>query len=101
MNINDIVQILEVVMLVSFGASWPISIMKILKVKSVKGKSPVFTAVIMFGYAAGILAKVLDKSYDDLSFPFYCLNLIMSSVDMGLYIYFFCKEKKNEKSNNK
>ena len=46
--------LLEITMLVCFGAAWPISIYKSWTSHSSKGKSVVFLAVIVVGYAAGI-----------------------------------------------
>jgi len=47
--------IFEVLMLVCFGLSWPISIAKALRTEKVAGKSPVFMGVICLGYLSGIL----------------------------------------------
>ena len=56
-------EILEVVMIVSFGASWPMNVMKSWKARTTKGKSLAFLCLILFGYAAGITGKFLNPVY--------------------------------------
>ena len=48
----------ETLMIVCFGLSWPLSIVRTLRTKSTKGKSPFFMAFIAFGYVCGIVAKL-------------------------------------------
>ena len=50
----EISEILEVIMIVSFGASWPMNVMKSWKARTTKGKSLAFLCLILFGYVAGI-----------------------------------------------
>ena len=49
------VHILETLMLVCFGAAWPLSIVKSWRARTARGKSLGFLAVILLGYAAGLL----------------------------------------------
>ena len=84
-------EILEIVMIVSFGASWPINVMKSYKARTTKGKSLLFLCLIFFGYIAGIISKFLNEAYMA-SFAskwyvlfFYFLNLIMVGSDLILY----------------
>lgn len=56
-------EILEVVMIVSFGASWPMNVMKSYKVRTTKGKSLAFLCLILFGYVAGITGKLINPAY--------------------------------------
>lgn len=84
-------EILEVIMIVSFGASWPLNVIKSHKAKTTKGKSLGFLCLIFFGYIAGISSKLLNESYM-LSFSskwyvlfFYVLNLIMVGTDLCIY----------------
>ena len=99
-------EFLEVVMIVSFGASWPLNVIKSYKARTTKGKSLAFLCLIFFGYIAGIISKLLNESYM-MSFSskwyvlfFYVLNLIMVGIDLCLYIrnYRLDKERKNENS---
>ena len=86
-------EILEAVMVISFGISWPISILKTLKTKTVAGKSPLFIAFIVFGYICGIISKIISNNITYVFF-FYCLNLLMTSFDLCLNFYYRKKENK-------
>ena len=56
-------EILEVVMIVSFGASWPMNVLKSWRARTTKGKSLAFLCLILFGYIAGITGKFLNPVY--------------------------------------
>ena len=86
-------EVFEMLMVLSFGLSWPISIVKTLKSKTAKGKSPVFIGLIVFGYICGITSKLLSKNITYV-FAFYCLNLVMTSFDLCLNLYYRNKESK-------
>ncbi|MGN1047426.1 MAG: hypothetical protein ACI4QZ_02350 [Eubacteriales bacterium] len=85
-------EILEVVMIVSFGVSWPLNVIKSYKARTTKGKSLSFLCLIFFGYIAGIASKLLNESYMmSISSKwyvlfFYVLNLIMVGTDLCLYV---------------
>ena len=73
-------------MLVAFGFSWPISIIKTLRTKHVTGKSPLFMVIIMLGYVSGILHKIF-YAYDFVLW-LYVLNLVMVGFDLFLYLHY-------------
>jgi hypothetical protein len=75
--------IFEILMLVCFGVSWPISIAKAIRTKRVEGKSPVFMLVICLGYLSGILHKLFFAF--DWVIVLYALNLLMVAIDLILY----------------
>ena len=52
-------QLLETLMMISFGLSWPISVYKSYKARSAQGKSLVFLLAIWLGYICGISGKIL------------------------------------------
>lgn len=87
-------EILEIVMVVSFGASWPLNVMKSWKSRTTKGKSLPFLCLIVFGYIAGIISKLVSPSYKWYVLFFYCLNLVMVSVDLVLYARNYQLDKK-------
>lgn len=96
-------EILEVIMIVSFGASWPLNVIKSYKARTTKGKSLAFLCLILFGYIVGIVSKLLNQSYM-MSFSskwyvlfFYVLNLLMVSADVCIYIRNYKLDKKKEK----
>ena len=57
---KDIANILEVIMLLCFGASWPINLHKAVKARTAKGTSLPFFLLIELGYLCGIMAKVIS-----------------------------------------
>lgn len=84
-------EILEIIMIVSFGASWPMNVMKSWKARTAKGKSLGFLCLILFGYVAGIISKLVNEAYMA-SFAskwyvlfFYILNFVMVATDFILY----------------
>ena len=85
-------EIFEIIMIVSFGASWPMNVMKSYKARSAKGKSISFLCLIFFGYIAGIISKFTNAAYMA-SFAekwyvlvFYFINISMVGADIILYI---------------
>lgn len=84
-------EILETVMIVSFGASWPFNVMRSYKARTAKGKSLSFLCLILFGYAAGIIGKLLRPDLAEWLTTswyvlfFYVLNFIMVGTDLILY----------------
>ena len=85
-------EIMEVVMIVSFGASWPLNVMKSYKARTTKGRSLGFLLLIFFGYIAGIISKLINDAYmADIAQKwyvlfFYVLNLLMVGTDLLLYV---------------
>ena len=96
-------EILEIVMIVSFGASWPLNVMKSWRARTTKGKSLPFLCLIFFGYIAGIVSKLVNESYMA-SFSskwyvliFYVLNLLMVGTDLLIYVRNYRLDKQKEK----
>ncbi len=100
-------EILEIVMIVSFGASWPLNVMKSWKARTTKGKSLAFLCLIFFGYIAGIASKLVSETYmASISEKwyvlfFYVLNLVMVGADLILYYRNHLLDKKAEKDLSK
>ncbi len=78
-------EILEAMMVICFGISWPISIYKSIKSKSSKGKSLIFLLLILIGYICGIASKISGNKITYVLY-FYILNFIMVSIDIVLYL---------------
>ncbi len=94
-------ELLEIIMIVSFGFSWPLNVMKSYKAKTTKGKSLSFLCLIFFGYIAGIASKFVNEAYMA-NFAqkwyvlfFYFLNLIMVGLDLIMYARNYRLDKKN------
>lgn len=81
---GNLAEILEMLMIVSFGISWPLSIIRSYRSRSTKGKSLLFSCFIWVGYICGIISKCLSHTYN-LAFWFYFPNVIMVSTDILLY----------------
>ena len=75
--------IFEAMMLVCFGLSWPMNILKSWRTRSAVGKSLAFLLIIEVGYLCGMLNKVLVKF--DWVFFLYVLNFCMVGTDVILY----------------
>ena len=98
-------EILEIVMIVSFGMSWPMNVMKSWKARTTKGKSLAFLCFIEFGYVAGITSKFMNEAYMAnfatkwYVLVFYILNLLMVSLDLLIYVRNKRLDAKRENSN--
>lgn len=85
-------EILEIVMILCFGASWPFHVYKSYRARTAKGKSLLFLLLIDLGYVAGIASKLLNEAYmaaiDDKWYVlfFYVLNMAMVTADVVLYV---------------
>ena len=97
-------EILEIIMVLCFGASWPFNVMKAYKARTAKGKSLLFLSFIIVGYIAGITSKFLNEAYmatiADKWYVvfFYFLNLTMVTAD--LLVYFRNKKLDEQREKN-
>ncbi len=76
--------ILETMMLICFGCSWPLSVYKNIKARSAKAMSLQFILLIIAGYIAGITAKVLRGNFSYV-LVMYVVNLLIVSVNVVVY----------------
>ena len=81
----QLAELLEAMMIISFGISWPLSIIRSYRSRSTKGKSIFFSFFILFGYLCGIAAKILSGNINYV-LVVYFLNLI--TVCLNLLVYF-------------
>ena len=86
--------IFETIMLVCFGLSWPLNVIKAYKAKTAKGTSLPFILLIIVGYVAGITAKLVTNQMNYVLIV-YLVNLAI--VSMNLFVYFrnIALDKKN------
>ncbi|MBQ8339490.1 MAG: hypothetical protein IJY16_03500 [Clostridia bacterium] len=77
--------ILETIMLVCFGFSWPMNLIKAYKARSAKNSSLPFILLIITGYIAGISAKIVLGNINYVLVA-YLLNLAI--VSLNLIVYF-------------
>ncbi len=73
----------EALMLICFGAAWPVSIYRSYKSRVTSGKSIGFLIIIEVGYLSGIVYKV--SSNMDHVVWLYVLNAVMVLADIALY----------------
>lgn len=85
--------ILETVMLVCFGFSWPLNVMKAYKAKTAKGTSLPFVLLIITGYIAGISAKIISGQINYVLIA-YILNLAIVSLNIIVYFRNVSLDKK-------
>jgi len=72
-------EIFELIMVICFGLSWPLSVYK-----TAKGKSLFFEVFIWTGYVSAIIGKIVTQNLTYV-FYFYILNIVMVSIDICLY----------------
>ncbi len=77
-------EILECMMLVCFGLSWPLNVSKNFRSRSTKGMSLAFTLLIISGYIAGISAKVMNGNISYV-LAVYVINLVIVSLNVVIY----------------
>ena len=85
--------ILETLMLVCFGFSWPLNVMKAFKAKTAKGTSLPFILLIVAGYIAGITAKVITDQINYVLIA-YIVNLAIVSLNIAIYFRNVSLDKK-------
>jgi lipopolysaccharide export LptBFGC system permease protein LptF len=76
--------IFEALMVISFGISWPTSIIKSYTSRTAKGKSLIFLLFILIGYVFGIVSKFIAGNLTYVV-VFYVINFVMVFVDLCLY----------------
>ena len=85
--------IFETVMLVCFGFSWPLNVIKAYKAKTAKGTSLPFVLLIITGYIAGISAKLISGQINYVLIA-YILNLAIVSLNVIVYFRNVSLDKK-------
>ena len=85
--------ILETVMLVCFGFSWPLNVIKAYRAKTAKGTSLPFILLIITGYIAGISAKLISGQINYVLIA-YILNLAIVSLNVIVYFRNVSLDKK-------
>ena len=77
--------VFESVMLICFGLSWPLNVIKAYKARTTKGTSLPFILLIITGYIAGITAKLVSGQINYV-LAVYLLNLVIVSLNVAVYI---------------
>lgn len=74
----------ECMMLICFGFSWPLNVVKAYRAKTAKGTSLAFILLIITGYLAGITAKIINSQFNYVLIVYF-LNLAIVSVNILVY----------------
>jgi hypothetical protein len=82
-------EMLEATMLICFGMSWPMNLIKNIKAKTAKSMSIQFILLIIVGYLAGISAKIINHRINYVLIV-YLFNLVV--VSLNLIVYFVNKK---------
>ncbi len=77
-------EILEAVMLICFGLSWPLNAFKSFKARTAAGSSWQFIALITAGYVAGIAAKFVSGNINWV-LVVYFLNMVALAANWIVY----------------
>ncbi len=77
-------QFFEAAMIICFGISWPISVIKSWRSRTTKGKSLFFEVFILIGYLCGIAGKFITNNISYVLI-FYIINTVMILIDLALY----------------
>lgn len=91
-------EILESVMLLCFGISWPVAIIRTIRSKSVQGVSPYFYVYILVGYASGIVYKLIFN-FNYVIYA-YITNFTVVFVQTILYFHYKRQHQLNENISN-
>lgn len=79
-----VAEILEAVMLLCFGLSWPMNAYKSFKARTAAGTSWQFIALITAGYVAGIAAKFVSGSINWV-LAVYFINMLCLGLNWAVY----------------
>ncbi|MEW6110093.1 MAG: hypothetical protein AB1632_13145 [Nitrospirota bacterium] len=75
--------VLEIIMLLCFGAAWPVSIYRSYVSRTTAGKSIIFLYIVLTGYAAGVAHKVIYSP--DIVTYLYGTNGFMVFIDILIF----------------
>ena len=89
--------VLEALMLISFGLSWPINALNAWRARTARGTSLTFLMLITFGYVAGIAAKFVGNNINWV-LAVYIINLTALIVNLLIYARNSRLDARNEAS---
>ncbi len=76
--------VFEIIMLVCFGFSWPMNVIKAVKARTARNMSLPFILLIITGYVAGITAKLISHQITFV-LAVYVINLVIVAVNLAVY----------------
>lgn len=85
-------ELLEGAMLICFGLSWPVAIVKTLRMRRTEGKSFGFILLVLAGYLLGIAAKAAHAAAGHEPLPpvtwLYVANSLAVAADAVLFLHY-------------
>ena len=87
--------VLETIMLICFGFSWPLNLIKTYKSKTSHSTSRAFILLIIAGYIAGITAKIVTHQISYVLIA-YLLNLAIVLLNLMVYFRNMSFDKKTD-----
>ena len=93
----ELAHLFEAAMLICFGFSWPLNVIKAYKARSAKGTSLAFIILIITGYVAGITAKIINHQFNYV-LAVYFLNLAIVLSNLVVYFRNVALDNKREKN---
>lgn len=94
----QISSLFEALMLVCFGFSWPLNVIKAYKARTAKGSSLPFIVLIIVGYLAGITAKIMNHQLNYV-LAVYFINLAIVTSNLVVYFRNVSLDRKNAEMN--
>ena len=94
----QIANICESLMMLAFGASWPMNLIKTIRMKNPIGKSFTFLWLILLGYLAGVTSKVIKGEYFTPLTLLYVINTLMVATDLTLSTVYLRRVKRQQPS---
>ena len=90
-------QICEGLMMLTFGISWPMQIIKTIRTKNPMGKSFLFLYLILMGYLAGLASQAFEGRLFKPETILYVINTLMVLTDLVLSTYYLMRLKRQQK----
>lgn len=88
------ISIFELLFFAFVAFAWPISITRMIKRRSTKGKGIIFSLIVLLGYVFGIIHKLF---YDfDFVIYIYFLDTALVLVDLSVFFYIRHKYERGE-----
>ena len=88
---------MEAIMLVCFGLSWPLSVIKNIKARTAKNMSLPFILLILFGYIAGIASKFLSGNVGYVLIVYF-VNILSVGINLVVYFINVCHDRKRDRT---
>jgi hypothetical protein len=79
------ISVYELFFFVFIACAWSVSITRMIRKRSTKGKSLLFTLIVLLGYAFGIIHKFLYSP--DYVVLVYFLDFALVAADIAVYLY--------------